>query len=71
MLLGGQDGCALVCKEEMRNAYRLLVENVDEKTPFTRFNGSWDDISKMYLKKLGCEGVAWICLKLGTSGEFM
>jgi hypothetical protein len=48
--------------EEMRNAYRLLVENVDEKTPFGRSRGSWDDISKMNLKKFGCEGVVWIHL---------
>jgi hypothetical protein len=48
--------------KEMRNAYRVLVENVERKTPFGISRGSRDDISKMNLKNFGCEGVVWIYL---------
>jgi hypothetical protein len=52
----------VVYVEEIRNAYRVLVENIEGKRPFGRFRGSQNNISKMNIKKLRCEGMVWIQL---------
>jgi hypothetical protein len=47
---------------EIRNAYRVLFENVEGKALFGRSRGSRHYISKIDLKNFGCEGVVWIHL---------
>jgi hypothetical protein len=57
--------------ERMRNAYRLLVGNAEEKRPLGRRRRRWMDSIKMDLRETGWDGMEWngsIWLRIGTSG---
>jgi hypothetical protein len=42
---------------EKRNAYRILVENLEGKRPLGRPRSRWLDIIKMDLREIGCVGM--------------
>jgi hypothetical protein len=42
----------------IRNAYMILIGNLEETIPFRRPWRRYDDSIKMDLKEIGCEGVA-------------
>jgi hypothetical protein len=44
----------------MRNTYKILVEKPEGKRSVGRSRRRWEDIIKMGLKLIGCEGVDWI-----------
>jgi hypothetical protein len=45
---------------EVRNAYTILVGNLEGKLPLGRFKRRWEDNIKMYLREMGMEDVDWI-----------
>jgi hypothetical protein len=47
---------------EMRNGYRILVEEPEEKRPLGRRKGRWENCIKMDLKEMHGGGVDWIRL---------
>jgi hypothetical protein len=58
-------------KERDANAYRILVEKPEGKSPLGRPRRLWVDTIKMGLKrdKMGWYRLDW--LRIGTSGEFL
>jgi hypothetical protein len=55
---------------EMRNAYSILVGKLEVKGSVGRPRCSWEDIIKMDLREIGCEGVDWIRLALDRDQEW-
>jgi hypothetical protein len=47
---------------EMRNAYKMLVGNLEGKEPLGRSGRRWEDNIKMDLREKGLEGLNWIHL---------
>jgi hypothetical protein len=47
---------------EKRNAYRILVENLEGKRPLGRPRRRWADNIKIDLREIGWDGVDWIDL---------
>jgi hypothetical protein len=47
---------------EMRNAFKILVENPEEKRQLGRSRRRWEDNIKMDLREIGLEDVYWIHL---------
>jgi hypothetical protein len=47
---------------EMRSSYNILVGKPEGKRPLGRPRRRWLDNIKMYLRKIGLEGVDWIHL---------
>jgi hypothetical protein len=47
---------------DIRNAYRLLVGNLEVKKPLGRPRRRWVDNIKMCLGEIGCGGMYWISL---------
>jgi hypothetical protein len=47
---------------EGRNVYRVLVGKPEGKRPLERPRRRWEDNIKMYLRKIGIDGVNWIRL---------
>jgi hypothetical protein len=47
---------------EKRNAYRILVENPEGKSPLGRPRRMWVDDSKMDLREIGWDCMDWIDL---------
>jgi hypothetical protein len=45
---------------EMTNAYKILIGKPGEKRPFGSLRHRWEDIIKLYLRRIGSEGVDWI-----------
>jgi transcription termination factor 2 len=45
---------------QMRNFYKVLVGKTDGKRPLGIPRRRWKDNIKMYLRKIGLEGVDWI-----------
>jgi hypothetical protein len=52
----------VVCVEERRDVYRVLVRKPDEKRPLGRPRRRWEDNIKMDLQEVGCRGMDWIKL---------
>jgi hypothetical protein len=52
----------VACMGEMRNAYNILVGKSEGKRPLTRPRCRWEDNIRMYLRKIGWEGVDWMHL---------
>jgi len=48
-----------VCMAEMRSAYNILVRKLQEKRPLGRSRHMWKGNIKIFLVKIGCEGVEW------------
>jgi hypothetical protein len=48
--------------EEMRNAYRILLEMPEGKRPLRRPRRRWVDYIKMDLRDIGWDGMDWIDL---------
>jgi hypothetical protein len=48
--------------EEMRNAYKILVEKPEGKRPLGRSRSRWEDNIRMNVRETGWEGVDWIHL---------
>jgi hypothetical protein len=46
--------------EEGRGVYKVLVGKPGEKRPLRRRRLRWEDIIKMDLQEVRCEGVDWI-----------
>jgi hypothetical protein len=49
-------------KKSFGNAYRILVENPEEKRPLGRPRRRWVDNIKMDLREIGWDGMDWIDL---------
>jgi hypothetical protein len=47
---------------EKKNAYRILVGKPEGKRPLGRSRGRWVNDIKMYLRKIGLNGMDWIDL---------
>jgi hypothetical protein len=47
---------------EMRNAYKILVSQPEQKRPYGRTRCRWEDNITMNLRVIGWEGVDWINL---------
>ena len=47
---------------ERRGVYRVSVGKPEGKSPLGRPRHRWDDIIKMDLQEVGCEGMDWIDL---------
>jgi hypothetical protein len=47
---------------ETRNAYRVLVGNLEGKRPLRRPRGRWVENIKIDLREIGWDGVDWIDL---------
>jgi hypothetical protein len=45
---------------KMRNTWSILVGKPEEKRPLGRPRRRWENNTKMYLRKTGCENVKWI-----------
>jgi hypothetical protein len=57
---------------EKRNAYRILVENPEEKRPLGRPRHRWVDNIKIDLREIGWDGgIGSIGLRIGTSGGLL
>jgi hypothetical protein len=48
--------------EEMRNAYKMLVQRPEGKTPLGRPRCRWEENIRMDRREIGWEGVDWIHL---------
>jgi hypothetical protein len=48
--------------EEMKNAYKILVEKPEGKTPLGRLVRRWEDNFRMDLREIRWVGVDWIHL---------
>jgi hypothetical protein len=48
--------------EEMRSAYKILVEDPGGKRPLGRRRHTWEDNIRMDFREIGWEGVDWIRL---------
>jgi hypothetical protein len=48
--------------EEMRNAYKILVEEPEGKRQLGRRRHRWEYNIRMYVKEIGREGVDWMHL---------
>jgi hypothetical protein len=55
----------------MRNEYKILIGWPEGKRPLRRPRYRWEDNIKMGLREIGCVGVDWIHLALGTSGRIL
>jgi len=44
----------------MRNAYKILAGKPEEKRPFGRPGGRWEDNIRMDLREIRWKGVDWI-----------
>jgi hypothetical protein len=47
---------------ETRNAYRILVEKPEGNRPLGRSRCRWVDNIKIYIRRIGWDGVDWIDL---------
>jgi hypothetical protein len=47
---------------KMRNAYKILIQTLERKTPLRRLMCRWKDNIKMYVQDVKCEDVNWIHL---------
>jgi hypothetical protein len=50
------------CVEDIRNAYKILVTEPEEKRPLGRPRHRWEDDIRMDLKEIGWGSVDWIHL---------
>jgi hypothetical protein len=57
--------------EEKRNAYRILVGNLEGKRPLGRPRRRWVDNIKINLRSDGMVGIGSIWLRIGTSGGLL
>jgi hypothetical protein len=55
-------GGHVVCVEEMRNVYSVLVGKPESKRPLGRLRHRWEDIIRMDLREIGWNGVDWLHL---------
>jgi hypothetical protein len=55
----------------MRNAYRILAESSEGKTPLRRPRHRWEGDIKIDLKEIGWEGVDWIHLARPVVGAIV
>jgi hypothetical protein len=53
-------GCSL--HGERRDVYRVLVGEIEGKSPFGRPRRRWENTITMDLQEVGCGGVDWIQL---------
>ena len=51
-----------------RAVYRVLVGKPEGERPLGRPRRRWEDDSKMDLQEVGCGGMDWIELRIGTGG---
>jgi DNA/RNA endonuclease YhcR with UshA esterase domain len=56
----GETGEARGAQEEVRNTYRILIRNSDEKRPLARPRRGWEDDIDINLMETEWEGVDWI-----------
>jgi len=49
-------------REEMRNAYSILVGNPEGKRPLRSHRRRWEDNIRICLREIGWKGVDWIHL---------
>jgi len=54
--------------ETSRSVYRVLVEKSEGKRPIGRRRHRWKDNIKIDLQEVGCGGLNWIWLRIGTGG---
>jgi hypothetical protein len=47
---------------DMRNAYKILVRNLERKRPFGRPRCRWEDSTRMNLREIKWESVNWMDL---------
>jgi hypothetical protein len=47
-------------KGEIRNAYKILIGTPERKRPLGRPRNGWENIIKVHLKEIRCDGVDWI-----------
>jgi hypothetical protein len=47
------------------NAYRFLVQTLEEKIPLRRHTRRWEDNINVELKEIGCGVTGWIYLAQG------
>jgi hypothetical protein len=55
-------GGDIACMGELRTAYSVLVGKPEGKRPLGRCTHRWEDNIRMYLRKIGWEGVDWMYL---------
>jgi hypothetical protein len=56
------------------NVFNILVGNLEVKRPLGRPRRRWMNTSKMDLREIGWDGMAWIgliWLRIGTSGGLL
>jgi len=53
---------------ERRGVYRVLVGKPEGKKLLGRPRRRWEDNMKMDLQEMGCGGMGWIGLRIGTGG---
>jgi hypothetical protein len=62
-------GRACSTNGEKRNAYTILVGNLEGKRPLGRPRPRWEDNIRMDLREIGWGGMDWIIwLRIGTNG---
>jgi hypothetical protein len=60
----------VVCTEEMRNAYKILIGRLERKRSFRRRSHRWEDDIKMGPSERGWRvWIAFIWLRIGTGGR--
>ena len=61
----------MVCMEESRGIYRVLVGKPEGERPLERPKHRWEDNIKMYLQEVEFGGMDWIELgqERGTGGK--
>ena len=53
---------------DRRGLYRVLVGKPDGNKPLGRPTRRWEDTIKMELQDVGCGGMDWIDLRVGSGG---
>jgi hypothetical protein len=61
-------GMACSTNGEKRNACRILVGKPEGKRPLERRRCRWVDNFKMYHREIEWDSMAWINIRIGTSG---
>jgi hypothetical protein len=52
----------VACMGEMKSAYKILVGRPKGRRPIMKPTHRWEDNIRMVLRKIGWEGVDWMCL---------
>jgi hypothetical protein len=57
---------------EVRNSYRIVVENPEEKRPLARSRCGWEDNIVMDLREIGFGvWIRFVWLRIGTDGRLL